>query len=220
MNYLAHAHRFLERPWFALGTLVPDFMNMVDRRARARRRQAAGLVSSADKFVGEIAAGVVQHHDDDHRFHNSSMFIKLQDQLSQHLRTTYPDPRGLRSWFVAHISIEMLLDRSIMEQQPALLDRLYQIFAEVDRHEFRHAVESITGRELPKFEPMHSFFLNERFLYDYKTDAGLFYRINRILVRVGLEPFHPEQIAWLPVAARLVTAAREQLLDPVHGRQE
>lgn len=213
MNYLAHAHRFLDRPAFALGTLVPDFMNMVDRRARARRRQAAKLVACADAFVGEIAAGVVQHHDDDDRFHNAPMFMQLQEQLSQQLRTTCPDPRGLRSWFVAHIGIEMLLDRSIMEEQPVLLDRLYQVFAEVDRYEFRQAVESITGRELPKFEPMYSFFLNERFLYDYKTDAGLFYRINRILARVGLDPFQPEQIAWVPKAHRLVAAAREQLLD-------
>lgn len=216
MNYLAHAHQFLDRPLFALGTLVPDFMNMVDRRARARRRQAVKLVASADTFVGEIAAGVVQHHDDDHRFHNASVFLQLQDQLSQQLRTNCPDPRGLRSWFVAHIGIEMLLDRSIMEQQPALLDRLYQVFAEVDRNEFRQAVELITGRDLPKFEPMHSFFLTERFLYDYKTDAGLFYRINRILARVGLDPFQPEQIVWIPAAHRLVAAAREQLLDAVN----
>jgi hypothetical protein len=216
MNYLAHAHRYLEQPVFALGTLVPDFLNMVDRRARVRRRQAERFVDSTDRFISTLAAGVVQHHNDDHSFHNAPVFLELQERIGGHLRTTFPDPRGLRSWFTAHIVIEMLIDWAIMVRQPHSIDRLYQIFAEIDRSEFRQAVEKLTGCDLPKFESMHTFFLTERFLYDYRTDEGLFYRLNRILGRVGLEPFQPEQITWIPVARNWVAEAHQALLEPTN----
>lgn len=214
MNYLAHAHRYLSEPVFALGTQVPDFMNMVDRRARVRRRQAAAFVDSADPFVSQLAAGIVQHHRDDHLFHNAPVFLELQEQVANLLRTTFPDPRGLRSWFTAHISIEMLIDWAIMIQKPDTIDRLYAIFAEVDSGQFRHAVEMMTACDLPKFAPMHAFFLSERFLYDYRTDQGLFYRVNRILERVGLEAFQPDQIAWVQTARQWVAASHERLLEP------
>ncbi|MBL8852480.1 MAG: hypothetical protein JNK57_00785 [Planctomycetaceae bacterium] len=220
MNYLAHAYRFLERPTFALGTMIPDFMNMVDRRARVRRRHAERLIDMPDLFVADLAAGIVQHHCDDYSFHNSPSFLELQEQLSRHLRTTVPDPRGLRSWFTAHIGIEMLLDWTIMDQYPDSLTRLYQVFEETDCRQLCRAVEWMAGCELPKFEPMHAFFLTERFLYDYRTDVGLFYRINRILVRVGLEPFQPDQITWVPIARQWVASAHDSLLAPVVAAKE
>ncbi|MDP1562856.1 MAG: hypothetical protein Q8M16_15875 [Pirellulaceae bacterium] len=216
MNYLSHAHRYLDRPAFALGTLVPDFMNMVDRRARVRRRQAEQFLDFPDDFVAELAAGIVRHHHDDHRFHNAPVFLGLQERLSQHLRTNCPDPRGLRSWFTAHIAIEMLLDWVIMDEQPKSLDRLYGLFTNVECQQFRQAVESIAGCELPRFDPMHQFFITERFLDDYQTDPGLFYRINRILSRVGLDPFEAEQIAWVPIARQWVAAEAEMLLEPTN----
>lgn len=212
MNYLSHAQAFLDRPTFALGTQLPDFLNMVNRRARARSKVAQTFVRAEDTFLAEVAAGVVQHHRDDHAFHNSLEFLGLQERLAERLRLQHPDPRGMRSWFTAHIAIEMLLDAAITRQYPERLERLYEIFRSVDGCQYRAAAETLTGRELPNFAEMHQRFLSERFLSDYGTDAGLFYRVNRILQRVGLEPFLDTQIAWVALARDWVEARRDNLL--------
>lgn len=215
LNYLAHAYRFLENPIFALGTQVPDFLNMVDRKARARKRNALQWIDADDPFVADLTSGIVQHHKDDDLFHNSIAFLKLQEQLSQHLRRFHPDPRGMRSWFTAHISIEMLLDWSLNEEDPERLGRLYQIFSGVNAEQLRGVVETVTKRDLPNFLRMHRFFIEERFLYDYSTDEGLLYRINRILDRIGLEPFQVGETRWAGIARQWVWDARQDLLRSV-----
>lgn len=196
MNYLSHAFRFLDDPVFALGTQVPDFLNMVDRKVRARRKLALPHCSSSDPFLSRLASGIVQHHDDDHQFHGSLLFQKLNHQLSQYLRRECPDHRGLRSWFVGHIAVEMLLDWSIASRHPRLLDDLYQLFEDLDVAKFQAGIETITRKSAPRVTKMHGVFLRERFLYDYQSDEGMLYRINRILERMGLEPY-PERDTYL-----------------------
>ncbi len=205
VNYLAHAYRYFSDSDFVLGTQVPDFLNMVDRKARARSKQAMLHLKSPDSFLSRVAAGVVQHHRDDQAFHGSSEFLMLQERLSAHLRSHSPDPRGMRSWFTAHIAIEMLMDGALHEQSPGILDELYSIYRRCDVQQFRQTVETLTGRSLPTLDKQYAFFLSEKFLYDYSTDAGLLYRINRILQRVGLEPFLPDQGQWVKVARSWVS---------------
>ncbi len=213
MNYLSHAFRFLDRPAFALGTQIPDFMNMVDRKARARRKLAVMHLDNDDPFFSELSAGIVQHHDDDHAFHSSLVFNRLNHELGAYLKAERPDERGMRSWFVGHIAVEMILDWSIWHRNPEMMDRLYKIFADVDVAKLTHCVQTITGKPLPTFEKMHGVFMRERFLYDYQEDAGLFYRINRIVERVGLAPFADADVYLMAQARELVDSQWQQLLS-------
>ena len=213
MNYLSHAFRFLDQPEFAMGTQVPDFLNMVDRKVRARRKLARQYVQHDDPFLAKLAAGVVQHHDDDHDFHGSLVFTRLNHQLADFLRQQRPDERGMRSWFVGHIAVEMLLDWSLSSRFPELRDDLYDIYRETDPAKLRLAIEQITGKSAPRVEKMHAVFLRERFLYDYDTDDGILYRINRIVERVGLEPHDAADTFLMAEARRLVDNHWQALLE-------
>jgi hypothetical protein len=73
-------------------------------------------------------------------------------------------------------------------------------------------VETLTGKSLPTFAQRHDFFLRERFLYDYDSDRGLLYRINRILERLGLDPFPDTSVEWIAVARGEVWQRRSGLL--------
>ena len=48
MNYLAHALRFLDRPYFVAGACLPDLLSVADRAVRLRSRRVEPLVESAD----------------------------------------------------------------------------------------------------------------------------------------------------------------------------
>lgn len=189
MNFLSHAFRFLDQPIFALGTQIPDLMNVVDRKARPRRKLAEKWINSSDELTKMLALGIVQHHIDDQDFHNNTLFHKLNTQVSDYFRQQCPDPKGMRSWFSAHIIIEMLLDTAISNWKPDYRDHLYKIFHQHDSSSIGKVVSDIVEKPLPRFEKMYGMFLSERFLYDYDSDEGILLRLNQVIKRVGLEPF-------------------------------
>ena len=48
MNYFAHAYRFLDDPYFAAGTGVPDWLAVADRNVRVRQKHAEPLTEDPD----------------------------------------------------------------------------------------------------------------------------------------------------------------------------
>ncbi len=195
-----------------MGTQVPDFLNMVDRKVRARRKLAVMHLDSDDPLLAQFAAGIVQHHDDDHAFHSSLTFTRLNNELAGFLREHRPDARGMRSWFVGHIAVEMLLDWSIASRYPHLIDRLYDMFEEMDPGHFRSLIETVSGKSAERVIKMHGVFLRERFLYDYQTDGGMLYRINRIVERMGLEPLDEADEFLMSHGRKLVEDNWQELL--------
>ena len=59
MNFFAHGRDFVDEPYVLAGTAVPDWLNVVDRRAKARASLAAPFVDHADPQVAGIARGIV-----------------------------------------------------------------------------------------------------------------------------------------------------------------
>ena len=78
MNYLAHGIRFVDRPWFLVGTAVPDLLSVADRRVRMRERRVVPAVEAAVDSAEprtQLAAGVLQHLADDDWFHRTPAFV-------------------------------------------------------------------------------------------------------------------------------------------------
>ena len=65
MNYFAHAIRFLDRPVFAVATGLPDMLSVIDRKMRLRARRLEPFADGSGSFEAEVAAGAMQHLDDD-----------------------------------------------------------------------------------------------------------------------------------------------------------
>ncbi|MHB8902587.1 MAG: hypothetical protein ACYC6Y_27820, partial [Thermoguttaceae bacterium] len=69
MNYFAHALPFLDDPYFAVATGIPDWLTVVDRQVRVRRKHVEPFLDDARPEMASIARGVLQHLLDDARFH-------------------------------------------------------------------------------------------------------------------------------------------------------
>src|SRR5690349_20063006 len=74
LNYFAHAIRHLDRPYFLAGLAAPDWLSVVDRKVRVRSRQLTPLLAELTDIDHEIAAGILQHLDDDHWFYGTAAF--------------------------------------------------------------------------------------------------------------------------------------------------
>lgn len=213
MNYLSHGWRFVDNPYFLAGTAAPDWLNVVDRRVRVRRKQAETLIDDADTRVRDVARGIVRHHDDDAWFHESRAFAELSSLFSRRLRELLADAEGMRPYFVGHILVEILLDATLAAEQPSRLDAFYSALASVDPVVVEAAVNLIATRPTDRLAQLLPRFLAERFLSDYADDAKLLFRLNQVMRRVGLAQL-PEHVASMFAFARQAVEDRRAELFP------
>ncbi|MFO0261764.1 MAG: hypothetical protein ACK53V_09075, partial [Planctomycetota bacterium] len=67
------------------------------------------------------------------------------------------------------------------------------------------AVELPVGRFLPRFR-------RERFLFDYRDDERLLFRLNQVMSRVRLSALPDSMMGWLPSARKRVDELAPRLL--------
>jgi hypothetical protein len=214
MNYFTHGRAFVDSPYFLAGTAVPDWLNVVARRVKARSKRAQEFVDDADPRLAALAQGVMQHHADDGWFHETTAFAELSWQLTARVRDALPPDDGLRPSFLGHILVELLLDAALIAEEPGRLEAYYAALAAVDPAFVQHAVGRMaTGvpERLAEFLPL---FIREGFLWDYRDDGKLWVRLNQVMRRVNLPPLPEALCELLPEARRLIEERKSELLTP------
>ncbi|TWT70390.1 hypothetical protein [Crateriforma conspicua] len=214
MNFLCHALPYLNDPMMAIGTGVPDWLSVVDRKIRARSRMAASYVDDSDPVLSAIARGIVRHHDDDRWFHGTEAFVTTNLQFAVQLRDQLPGDEGFRPSFVGHILIEVLLDASWLRQQPDFGERYYAELAGAPLEHIQHCVNVITGRPTDRLVEVLQRFTRSRFLFDYLDQERLLFRLNQVMNRVGLSPLPESLLPWLAQAEQHVVRQRDMMLSP------
>ena len=125
MNFLSHAMPYFDTPLVAACTAVPDWLSVVDRKIRARKRLAIQHLDSDDPSLRDVAGGVIRHIEDDRWFHGTQAFIETNMLIAVQLRDLLPGDAGFRPTFVGHILIEMLLDAFWIRDDRSIADRYY-----------------------------------------------------------------------------------------------
>ena len=146
MNYFAHGIRFLDRPWFLAGTALPDWLSVVDRRVRLRPKGVAPFADGSASPEAELAAGALQHFEDDHWFHKTRAFAEATGRLTDLFRNFMGPGDGFRCGFLGHITSELLLDAILIKRYPERLDAYYQVLAQLDARRLAAAVMLMAGK--------------------------------------------------------------------------
>ncbi len=213
MNYLSHGFRFVKDPYFVAGTALPDWMNVLDRRNRARSPVASQFINSSEVELASMARGVMQHHEDDRWFHQTEAFAMLSTRFAVELRQF--ELVSHQAGFLGHIAVELLLDAVLVEDVPGRLDAYYNALSQLDPSTVEAVAERLLPRPPERLRWLVPRFIAERFLADYADDSALWRRLNHVMKRVGLPPLPQSVIGWLGEARREVRAAADPLLtDP------
>ena len=212
MNYLAHALPFLDQPYFAVGTGVPDMLTVVARGTRVRAGRIQPLLKDPDPLTVSVAAGALQHLRDDARFHETRTFAETSLALAAKARQLLPPETGIRSSFLGHLLLELLLDACLIAEDPGRLERYYRAMGSVDARVVEAVVNRTARRPTDQLAAMISGFGRERFLSDYLDDARLLVRLNQIMRRVGFAQLPDAFKRILPAARQLVGTRRTELL--------
>ncbi len=217
MNYFAHALPFLDRPWFAAATGIPDWLTVCDRKVRLRSKHATAFLDSPDATLAAVAGGVVQHLRDDARFHGTQAFVMTSLELTVAAREALEGERGFRPSFLGHLLVEVLLDAVLIAEQPEALQRYYAILDAIVPERIEAAVNRMAPRPTTRLAALIRGFRQARILSDYAEDGTLMVRLNQIMGRVGCSPLPEGFIDILPDARRLVAGRRDALLDLPKG---
>ncbi len=215
MNYFAHALPFLDRPCFAAGVSVPDWLTVVDRPLRLRPRHAETFVDDADHCVAEVAAGVLQHLGDDARFHETRAFAETSLDLSVRARDSLGGESGMRPAFLGHLLAELLLDATLIADDPTRLTEYYRLLDKLDAGQIEAAVNRMAPRPTRRLAGFIELFRRERVLWDYLEDDTLMVRLGQVMRRVRLDPLPDRFASILPGARTLVAVRKIELLEGI-----
>jgi hypothetical protein len=217
MNYFAHVLGILDRPYFAAGACVPDWLSVADRRVRLRMRHVAPFLADSDPVTAAVARGVARHLDHDALFHQTRAFSELSWQLSALVRDVLKDGDGLRPSLLGHLLVEMLLDAALIAENPHGLKRYYRLLDEIDPTLVQDAVNRMTPRQTERLTFMIAEFGRQRVLWDYLDDDRLLMRLNQVMRRVRL-PLLPGDFAGIfPAARRIIGSRKNELLACVRS---
>ncbi|MCA9024443.1 MAG: hypothetical protein KDA86_04445 [Planctomycetaceae bacterium] len=212
VNYFAHGIRYLDRPYFLVGTAMPDFLSVVDRRVRFRSRHVEPVASDPHANTSEFAAGVLQHLEDDRWFHKTRGFFEVTSELTVLFRKHVDGDDRFRASFLGHVVTELLLDRVLIADHPGTLDRYYEAWLQIDRELVQQLVNRMSREPTDRLAAGLRLFQEERFLYDYADSERLLYRLNQVMKRVKLPPLPESTIIVLTEGEKIVRDCWRDLL--------
>jgi hypothetical protein len=215
MNYFAHALPYLDQPYFAAGTGVPDWLTVADRRVRLRIKHVEPFLADSDAVAAAVSGGVLQHLNEDARFHKTRVFTELSWQLTVMVRDALHDQEGLRPSFLGHILVEILLDATLAGENPHLLERYYQLLETIEPTKVEAVVNRMAMRPTERLAIMIAEFRRQRVLWDYLQDDKLLMRLNQIMRRVNLPQLPDEFTNIFPTARQIVGNRKDELLEVV-----
>jgi len=212
MNYFAHGHRFIDRPYFLVGTALPDALSVVDRKVRLRSRLVRPFADGSGSIAAEVAAGALQHLHDDDWFHNTPAFHRCTAELTARFRTLLSEAEGHHPSFLGHIVTELLLDGVLIARHPGVLEAYYAAWSSVDARSIEEAVNRMCRNATDRLAAFIPLFVRERFLFDYQDSDRLLFRLNQVMRRVKLNPLPPEVVAVLDSGRKLIDEQAGALL--------
>jgi len=213
MNYLAHGFRFLDQPLFLTGTAVPDLLRVSDPHVRVPAKLTeAALRGSDDGSFNELCRGILQHHADDDRFHASTPFQEISEELARAFRILMPDRFDHRPGLLGHIVTELLLDNELARRDPELLPRYYKAIGGVDSLGVQGSVDRIVRRPCSSLAQFIELFCEIRFLFDYANNERLMFRLNQVLKRAKLPPLDEAVFPVFDTARNLLKERADELV--------
>lgn len=212
MNYFSHGIRFIDRPYFLAGTAVPDWIRVFDRDSRVRSQRVEPFAVGDKSTRAELAAGILQHLEDDDLFHGNGTFLQICAQLSILFRGGLPADDGLRPSFLGHIATELILDAILVERFPGHLRAYYDSMLQIDPELIQTHVNEMVRDPARRLAEFIGIFHREQFLWDYRDANRLLKRLNQVMWRVKLQPLPSETVLLLEAARPIVERSFEKLL--------
>ena len=191
MNFLAHFYLDRDHPssFFVAGAATPDLLSIYNSGLRIKAGHVDHLPTEIRSHLEPLfLKGLERHFHADRVFHSSPLFASETVYFSRALENAFPEQDVARKYFVAHIILELLLDKVLIANNPDLLASYYKHFESLQPFaKIRKDSEEVSKHPLPNYESFLQKFTENKYLYHYTEYDHLIYILRRLLRRVGVE---------------------------------
>jgi len=189
MNFIAHFYmdRHVGDSLFFVGVSTPDWVSIFNRNVRVKENHLP-LIMENDATPEELSFynGVLRHLEVDRVFHSSAFFVRETRHISELFARHLGNQQVPRSFFVAHVIFELVLDKVLIQSDPSLLPSYYRHLENYDLDYLVQLTEWITSTPLPAYDGFLKKFITKKYLYQYLYWDHLIYVLRRILERVHI----------------------------------
>lgn len=140
----------------------------------------------------QLLKGVVQHYEADRLFHSSSYFNRYLKLFTASINATPFDKEVSRKWFIAHIALELMIDRMLVKSHPESVDSFYRSLISTELEEIDRFMKLAGSDQNAQFFEFYRHFTGVKYIYYYPDNNKFIYSLNRIMERAGVPPLDEE----------------------------
>ncbi|HRI28711.1 MAG TPA: hypothetical protein PK239_08565 [Chitinophagales bacterium] len=220
MNYFAHF--FIDhthaQPHYTAGLILPDLVRNTNRNLRL---PALILPNHSPTHpITHLNNGVKSHHAADSWFHKSVFFEQHLQTLKNLLYRQQFNSIVKYKYFVAHVLLEMMIDRLLINRFPELCTLFYQQLADTDEQVIAQYLELSGITTAQQTEPIlvhFNRFYTSQYLFHYHQTEGLLFGLEQLYRRyvpVAFTPSDKQQLAVCVEAFEVILSANLPRLFP------
>lgn len=189
MHFLAHYYTELpaNNPLFVAALAIPD---LTPRFTKIYNSLIVKHPLPEDENLKQIQNGVVQHFGADKRFHNSSLFLEHVSRAIQSFLEAGLSREQLRLSIIAHIAVEMLIDRQIILENENICTEYYALLEKADETVLTSYFDFfLLENEKRKFFHSFQFYKEKRFLFLFNKLENIVFGLDKVYGSVAKTEF-------------------------------
>jgi hypothetical protein len=198
MHFLAHYYTELpsNNPLFVAALAIPDLTPRFTKIYNSLIVKHAPPTSSDLK---QIHNGIVQHFTGDKRFHHSPLFLQHVSLAIQCFVNAGLSRERLRLSVIAHIAVEMMIDRQIILENQGICEEYYALLEKADEQVLNNYFALFSLQDEKRFFlRSFQFFKQRRFLFLFTNLENIVFGLNRVYGSVAKTEFtEPEKRKFL-----------------------
>jgi hypothetical protein len=192
MNFLSHYYFDRETSpklmgYHTLGTVLPDLLKNADKTINLHPEK----LHHSDPKINDIILGWQKHVAVDRYFHTSQFFITHSSELRV-LLTPAVAGSPVKTFFLGHIALELILDNLLITTGKVSTDDFYQHLSTCNNDVIEEFLNFSGLAETDQFFLFYENFKRSRYLETYAETQQIAYALRRICMRIWNDPFTPE----------------------------
>lgn len=192
MNFLSHFYfdRHTSDPHLVIGGILPDLVKNVRKDWSFHPEKNQACYTSAE--LQSLLRGWKRHLEIDKHFHSSEFFLHHTSSLRTAIAPVL-EKSPVRSFFLAHIALELMLDSLLITEGIIDADCFYYHLSKCNPSVLEEFLLLNRADNPELFLPFLKEFIHARYLQSYREIHNIMYALSRICMRIWPEPLTETQ---------------------------
>ncbi|GGE43984.1 acyl carrier protein phosphodiesterase [Pedobacter psychrotolerans] len=197
MNFLSHYYfeRLTQDANIVMGTVLPDLIKNASKESNLYPQKNEFLFKG-NPDEENLLKGWKRHLAVDLYFHSSDFFLEKTALLKELIKPIVTDT-PIRPSFLAHISLELLLDHLLIEHNLIQVNHFYDKLIAVNPSSLTDFLEHCGLKNQIIFTKFLESFISSKYLLSYQKLENISYALNRICMRLWPETLNEFQLQEL-----------------------